>query len=62
MSDPAAPQNPEPDLRTDSGYPNRDRADLAQQAPAQADDAAIAEHAADVDGTDDEHDDPTAAQ
>jgi hypothetical protein len=61
MSDPAAPQNPEPDLRTDSGYPNRDRADLADQAPARADDAAIADHLADGDDADD-HDDPTAAQ
>ena len=62
MSDPAAPQNPEPDLRTDSGYPNRDRADLADQAPARADDAAISEHLGEPDDDELDHDAPTAAQ
>ena len=58
MSDPG-PTNDTPDLRRDSGAPNRDRADLADQAPAQADADAIARHAADAD---DEHDDPTVAE
>ncbi len=50
------------DLRRDAGDPNRDRADLADQAPAQADADAIAAHTDDASGDDTDHDAPTAAQ
>ncbi|MGP3534688.1 hypothetical protein ACTU3I_07825 [Microbacterium sp. RD1] len=61
MSD-TAPLSDSEDVTGETGQPNQDREDLADLAPVQADDDAIAEHAAS--GVDDEteHDDPTAAQ
>lgn len=65
MSDIANPNDDTQELRADAGDPNRDRADLLEQAPAQADDAAINAHLEErLEGGDDEteHDAPTAAQ
>jgi hypothetical protein len=66
MSDIADPHDDTQGLRSDSGDPNRDRADLLNQPPTQADDEAIAEHTADADSDAsdpyDDHDAPTAAQ
>jgi hypothetical protein len=61
MSDIADPHDDIQGLRSDAGDPNRDRADLLDQATAQADDDAIAAHLADTDD-DTDHDAPTVAE
>jgi hypothetical protein len=59
MSDPTDAPDDGADIRRDSGDPNRDRADLADQAPAQADADTISQNAGDGDA---DHDDADAAR
>jgi hypothetical protein len=62
MSHEAFPNIGPDSTHADSGDPNRDRADLAEQAPAAADDEKIHEHTAPIGGEEEAGTDADAAR